>query len=70
MRSFLLYLLVLCGAVFAQNAGTTQRAVATRDVHHFGIDGDHFALDGKPFQIISGEMHYERIPREYWGDRL
>ena len=27
-------------------------------------------LDGKPFQIISGEMHYARIPREYWRDRL
>ncbi len=38
--------------------------------HHIGIEGDHFALDGKPLQIISGEMHYERIPREYWRDRL
>ena len=38
--------------------------------HHIGIDGDHFALDGKPLQIISGELHYERIPREYWRDRL
>ena len=38
--------------------------------HQFGIDGDHFVLDGKPFQIISGEMHYARIPREYWRDRL
>ncbi len=38
--------------------------------HRFGIQGDHFVLDGKPFQIISGEMHYARIPREYWRDRL
>lgn len=38
--------------------------------HKFGIAGDHFVLDGKPFQIISGEMHYARIPREYWRDRL
>lgn len=38
--------------------------------HKFGIEGDHFVLDGKPFQIISGEMHYARIPREYWRDRL
>jgi len=38
--------------------------------HRFGIAGDQFALDGKPFQIISGEMHYARIPREYWRDRL
>src|SRR5580704_3256988 len=29
-----------------------------------------FVLVGKPFQIISGEMHYARIPREYWHDRL
>lgn len=29
-----------------------------------------FLLNGKPFQIISGEMHYERIPSEYWKDRL
>ncbi|HEV2399075.1 MAG TPA: beta-galactosidase family protein [Candidatus Sulfotelmatobacter sp.] len=36
----------------------------------FGIQGDQFVLDGKPFQIISGEMHYARIPREYWRDRL
>ncbi|WP_446742185.1 glycoside hydrolase family 35 protein [Silvibacterium acidisoli] len=38
--------------------------------HTFGVDGDHFALDGKPFQIISGAIHYERIPRAYWRDRL
>ena len=38
--------------------------------HSFGIQGDHFVLDSKPFQIISGEMHYARIPREYRRDRL
>jgi beta-galactosidase len=38
--------------------------------HHIAIEDDHFALDGKLFQIISGELHYERIPREYWRDRL
>ena len=29
-----------------------------------------FYLDGKPFTVISGAMHYFRIPREYWHDRL
>jgi beta-galactosidase len=29
-----------------------------------------FLLNGKPFQVISGEMHYARIPRAYWRDRL
>lgn len=27
-------------------------------------------LDGKPFQIISGEMHPARIPHEYWRHRI
>jgi beta-galactosidase len=38
--------------------------------HTFRVENGQFALDGKPFQIISGEMHYTRIPRAYWRDRL
>jgi beta-galactosidase len=34
------------------------------------IDGDHFVRDGKPYQILSGAIHYARVPREYWRDRL
>ncbi|MBR4185412.1 MAG: beta-galactosidase, partial [Clostridia bacterium] len=29
-----------------------------------------FLMDGKPYTILSGAMHYFRIPREYWRDRL
>ena len=36
----------------------------------FAAEDDHFALDGAPFQIISGAIHYPRIPRAYWRDRL
>lgn len=42
----------------------------TGATHTFQIQGDQFLLDGQPFQILSGEMHYARIPREYWRDRL
>jgi beta-galactosidase len=38
--------------------------------HTFALGDKDFLLDGKPFQMISGEMHYERIPREYWRDRI
>lgn len=34
------------------------------------IEGDHFVREGKPYQIISGTIHYPRVPREYWRDRL
>jgi beta-galactosidase len=38
--------------------------------HHFATRGEHFLLDGQPFLIRSGEMHYPRVPREYWRDRM
>lgn len=50
-----------CGPILAQSSPAP---------HTFGVQGDHFALDGKPFRIIAGSMHYTRIPRAYWRDRL
>ncbi|MHC1704513.1 MAG: beta-galactosidase family protein [Tenuifilaceae bacterium] len=38
--------------------------------HTFSFDNTEFLLDGKPFQIISGEMHPARIPAEYWRHRI
>jgi len=38
--------------------------------HTFMVSRNNFLLDGKPFQIISGEMHFSRIPRAYWRARL
>ena len=38
--------------------------------HRFELGDKDFLLDGKPFQIRSGEMHPARIPREYWRHRL
>src|SRR5690349_24823018 len=38
--------------------------------HQFTLSPDNFLLDGKPFQIISGEMHPARIPHQYWKHRI
>lgn len=38
--------------------------------HSFSLSKNDFLLDGKPFQIISGEMHPARIPKEYWRHRI
>lgn len=37
---------------------------------NFEIANGTFLLDGKPIQLICGEMHYPRIPHEYWRDRI
>lgn len=38
--------------------------------HTFSLGSDEFLLDGRPFQIISGELHPGRIPAEYWRHRI
>ena len=52
-----LFVLMFAFCVFAQK-------------HNFSAQGESFMLDGKPFVIRSGEMHYPRVPREYWRDRF
>lgn len=32
--------------------------------------GNNFYLNGKPYKIISGSIHYFRVVPEYWQDRL
>lgn len=36
----------------------------------FDIGPEHFLLDGRPHQIISGAMHYFRIHPDQWADRI
>jgi beta-galactosidase len=38
--------------------------------HTFEIRDGQFRYDGQPTQIHSGEMHYARVPHEYWRHRL
>jgi len=56
--------------LFSLGASVPALAAAKTQPHTFVAGHGEFLLDGKPFQIISGEMHFARIPRAYWRDRL
>jgi len=45
-------------------------ALAQPKPHSFTTRGEQFLLDGQPVLIRSGEMHYPRVPRPYWRDRM
>ena len=45
-------------------------APALAATRRFAVDGDQFILDGQPLQILAGELHYTRIARADWRDRL
>jgi beta-galactosidase len=67
LRSALHILLLAAGVGFSSTHCFAQTG---GHGHSFTVDHGQFMLDGKPFQIISGEMHYARVPRAYWRDRL
>ncbi len=60
------YVLIL-GLLLVTPALTGQ---SQRASHTFALGTEEFLLDGKPFQIISGEIHPGRVPEEYWRHRI
>lgn len=60
MKKILLFALVILTSGIA---GAQQK-------HVFSLGKSDFLLDGKPFQIVSGEMHPARIPKMYWRQRI
>lgn len=62
MRKTLLLILILI-KFWLINANAQQK-------HTFSFSKDDFLLDGKAFQIIGGELHPARIPRQYWKHRI
>lgn len=64
----LLSLLFIVGKALSQDLPATGRTlVASTD---FKIGENDFLLNGKPYVIRCGEMHFARIPKEYWVHRL
>ena len=50
--------------------GAAPIASAKPPPHTFVLGTNDFLLDGRAFQMRSGEIHPNRIPREYWRHRI
>jgi beta-galactosidase len=69
IKAAVIFLLFLAASTLNAHAHAQAQAQA-QNSHRFALGKTDFLLDGKPFQIISGEMHPARIPREYWRHRI
>ena len=71
MRKTLL-LMLFAVAMLLGSCTTASKVKGTADTakHTFEIKDNKFLYDGEKVQLICGEMHYPRIPVEYWRDRM
>jgi beta-galactosidase len=69
-RSLASFAALMAFTLFSAFGPMDAQSPAPPAAHLLRANGDHFELDGKPFQIISGAIHYARVPRAYWRDRL
>ncbi len=65
LRSMLLSLSLMLPLVV-----TPPAEAAPAPSHTFAIGENAFLLDGQAFVIRCGEIHFARVPREYWRHRL
>lgn len=61
IRTLLVAALMLC---------TAQTVSAKSDGGTFTAGKNTFLLNGKPFIVKAAELHYPRIPRQYWEHRI
>ncbi len=68
-RSFLTSAAALAASSFVK-PHMAQATPAPDPFHRLTVKDGQFQLDGKRFRIISGSMHYPRIPRADWRQRF
>ncbi|XP_062241692.1 beta-galactosidase-1-like protein 2 [Platichthys flesus] len=70
------YCLLLCiaaGAILTYHKFTRKHPVEIKRMSRgegLRANTSQFTLEGKPFRILGGSIHYFRVPRAYWEDRL
>lgn len=57
-------------AAAASTIGSMLLPLSAQAATRFTISDTDFLLDGQRLQIRCGEMHFARVPREYWQHRL
>ncbi len=63
MKRPLLYLLILLVTVFSTSCSQSSKGT-------FEVGDKTFLLNGEPFVVKAAEIHYPRIPKEYWEHRI
>ncbi|VVC95994.1 unnamed protein product [Leptidea sinapis] len=70
MSKIILFVLVTYIYCFVGGKGIEITSAPNVIVRNISIVDNEFMLEGRPFKIWSGSLHYFRLPHQYWRDRL
>ncbi|CAN9511540.1 unnamed protein product [Ophioblennius macclurei] len=69
-QRYFLLLCIVAAAIVAYRLNRSHSEVKMNRVEGLRADSARFTLEGKPFTLLGGSIHYFRVPRAYWEDRL
>uniref|UniRef100_A0A669DFG5 Beta-galactosidase n=1 Tax=Oreochromis niloticus TaxID=8128 RepID=A0A669DFG5_ORENI len=69
-RKYALICLCIAGFIMYRYLGMPGRGRRMSRKVGLCANTSQFTLEGEPFRIIGGSIHYFRVPRAYWRDRL
>ncbi|XP_034023879.1 beta-galactosidase-1-like protein 2 isoform X2 [Thalassophryne amazonica] len=69
-RYFALLCVAVAGIIFYRMSRKYPQARHISYMEGLRTNYSQFSLNGKPFRILGGSIHYFRVPRAYWEDRL
>ncbi|KAM4628311.1 beta-galactosidase-1-like protein 2 isoform 2-T2 [Polymixia lowei] len=69
-QRYVLLCLVIGGFVAYKFARRSPEVRRMTRVEGLMANSSQFTLEGEPFRILGGSIHYFRVPRAYWEDRL
>uniref|UniRef100_UPI0037E9B132 beta-galactosidase-1-like protein 2 n=1 Tax=Semicossyphus pulcher TaxID=241346 RepID=UPI0037E9B132 len=69
-RKYALIILCIVGFIMYRYLGMPAGGRRLSRKVGLSANSSQFTLEGEPFRILGGSVHYFRVPRAYWRDRL